>query len=232
MHKTYVFVLCPPYSGSTILWKLLGSSAAASSLPREGQFLPETQHWMRESPWDANYAMPWNEIKPIWDRYWDHSKPFLLEKSPPNLLRVDGIMATFEPVRFLVMVRDPYAHCEGLMRRNGWDAGRAAEFSLRSLHLQRQNRALPNAMAFTYEELSMDTASVARRIEEFLPGIGPLNASGTFVADSIDGRLERPITNLNDRKIANIKPDVMQVLNERVMRQREALQAWGYDVIL
>ncbi len=30
---SYLFVLCPPYSGSTLLWKLLSTSQNVSSLP-------------------------------------------------------------------------------------------------------------------------------------------------------------------------------------------------------
>lgn len=225
----YLFILCPPYSGSTLLWKLVATSTAVSSLPSEGQFLPEVSEAMRERPWDETLALPWARIKSVWDGYWDHGKPILLEKSPPNLIRTDAIRAHFQPVHFLLMVRDPYAHCEGLMRRNGWDATRAAEFSARCLRQQAHNAEhLPNALAFTYEALADDPASVARRIEAFLPALGRLQEAGSFQIDSIDGLVDRPILNLNERKLGQLSPDALRQIDAVLSRDVDALRYWGY----
>jgi len=216
--NTYLFILCPPYSGSTILWKLVATSAAVSSLPSEGQFLPEVQAQMRERPWDATRVLPWAQIKSVWDGYWDHDKPFLLEKSPPNLIRTDAIRQHFQPLRFLLMVRDP-------------DAQRAAEFSVRCLRQQATNATtLPDSLAFTYEALADDPQSIARRIEAFLPGLGALNATDSFKADSLDGLVDRPILNLNDRKLEQLSPDTLQQINGVLSRHVDALQHWGYEL--
>ena len=45
-----------------------------------------------------------------WARYWDLSKPVLLEKSPPNLLKMGYLTAAFSharAVKFLVILKDP-----------------------------------------------------------------------------------------------------------------------------
>ncbi|MGB1141093.1 MAG: hypothetical protein ACPG1A_09355, partial [Halioglobus sp.] len=60
--RVYLFVLCPPYSGSTILWKLLATSSQVSSLPSEGQFLPELEPIMRDKPWVKEHRLPWDTI--------------------------------------------------------------------------------------------------------------------------------------------------------------------------
>ena len=113
--SSYLFILCPPYSGSTVLWKLVSTSEAVSSLPTEGQFIPEVKAILRATPWRVPLQLPWKDIKAVWDRYWDPSKPLLVEKSPPHLMRTHDIVEHFNPVHFLIMVRNPYAHCEGLM---------------------------------------------------------------------------------------------------------------------
>jgi Sulfotransferase family len=229
VQNTYLFILCPPYSGSTILWKLVATSDAVSSLPNEGQFLPEVQAEMRERPWDETRVLPWGRIKSVWDGYWNHDKPILLEKSPPNLIRTDAILAHFDPVRFLLMVRDPYAHCEGLMRRNGWDAARAAQFSVRCLRQQARNAAtLPDALAFTYEALADDPQAIARRIEAFLPALGMLKAADSFHADSIDGFVDRRIVNLNERKIEQLSPQVLDEIDGVLSQHVDVLRHWGY----
>jgi sulfotransferase family protein len=44
-----------------------------------------------------------------WSRYWDLSRPLLLEKSPPNMLKMRFLQALFPRARFVVVVRHPLA---------------------------------------------------------------------------------------------------------------------------
>ncbi|HZU46961.1 MAG TPA: sulfotransferase, partial [Mycobacterium sp.] len=44
-----------------------------------------------------------------WTPYWDTSKRVLLEKSPPNLIRMRFLRALFPAARFIVVVRHPIA---------------------------------------------------------------------------------------------------------------------------
>jgi len=227
--SSYLFVLCPPYSGSTVLWKLLSTSANVSALPDEGQFLPELREVMRARPWDAGHPLPWPDIKRVWESYWDRDKPVLLEKSPPNLVRTREILAHFQPARFIIMVRDPYAQSEGLVRRNHWPIAKAANFSLMCLRRQRENaRALEDATVLTYEALVRDPAAACAQLTAFLPALGDLDGSASFEVHSIDGTVERPITDLNARKIAALGADGIAALNAVFEPQRDALEAWGY----
>ena len=56
--KKFLFVLCPPYSGSTVLWRILGTSPQVSMLPKEGQFVDEVREIMRDEPYNADKKMP------------------------------------------------------------------------------------------------------------------------------------------------------------------------------
>lgn len=44
-----------------------------------------------------------------WARYWDLEKPYLLEKSPPNLIRARFLQAMFPDSYFIVLLRHPLA---------------------------------------------------------------------------------------------------------------------------
>jgi len=230
--SSYLFVLCPPYSGSTVLWKLLSTSANVSALPDEGQFLPELREIMRARPWDAGYALPWPDIKRVWESYWDLEQPVLLEKSPPNLIRTQEILAHFRPASFIIMVRNPYAQSEGLVRRNHWTIRKAANFSLMCLRRQRENaRALQNATVLTYEALVRDPAAACAQLTAFIPALGELDSSASFEVHSIDGTVERTITDLNARKIAALGADGIAALNAVFEPQRDTLEAWGYRLL-
>lgn len=229
MPPTYLFILSPPFSGSTLLWKLVSTSVAVSSLPAEGQFLPEVAAEMRADPWNRERRLPWADIKQVWDRHWDHDKPLLVEKSPPNLIRTADLVAHFDPVAFVVMVRNPYALCEGLMRRNGWAADFAAHFALMALQQQAANvESLGRVVRLTYEELVADPAGIAARLETFLPQLGRLDVEQRFEIHSIDGLVERGIVDLNQKKIDQLTPANLTTINA-VLRTEPAVMAyWNY----
>jgi hypothetical protein len=229
---SYLFVLCPPYSGSTLLWKLLSTSQNVSSLPLEGQFLPELKELMRDKPWDASHTLPWPEIKRVWESHWDNNKPVLVEKSPPNIIRTKDILAHFQPVKFIIMVRNPYALCEGLMRRNNWKVARAANFSMMCLRTQLENaRALENAQVLTYESLVQNPAKACEQLATFMPALADMDYAASFEVHSIDGTINRPITDLNTKKIASLAPDTIASINEIFEQHRETIEAWGYDFL-
>ena len=227
--SAYLFILCPPYSGSTLLWKLVSTSPAVSSLPSEGQFLPEVRTVMRHNPWDSATRLRWPRIKEVWDSYWDYNKPLLIEKSPPHIIRTDQIRRHFSPIHFLLMVRNPYAHCEGLMRRNAWSPETAAEFAVRCLRQQAKNAdRLPAALAFKYEELAGNPGRISRRITTFLPVLGDLKHARSFKVHSIDGYLERGIADLNHKKIHNLSPSSIKRINAILEKHPDVMARWNY----
>jgi hypothetical protein len=67
----------------------------------------ERVHLTEDSPLAtaANAAKLFGE----WSPHWDLSKPVLVEKSPPNLLRTRFLQALFPRSRFVVIVRHPVA---------------------------------------------------------------------------------------------------------------------------
>ncbi|MGC9385043.1 MAG: hypothetical protein ACP5D6_10625 [Kosmotogaceae bacterium] len=227
--NSYVFILCPPYCGSTLLWKLVLTSTVVSALPSEGQFLPEVKEIMRQDPWNVNVKLPWVKIKEVWDGYWDHNKLLLLEKSPPNLIRAKEIEQHFNPVYFLLMVRNPYAHCEGLIRHNKQNAKEAAEFTVRCLKQQAENAVnLKEALCFTYENLVGDPGSISRKIKSFIPEIGELKYDDKFRVHSIDGIVEREITDLNQKKIYNLSNNDLKQINGILIHHPDIMDYWGY----
>jgi len=229
--NSYIFILCPPYSGSTLLWKLVATSNAVSSLPMEGQYLPELREIMRKDPWNANAPLPWKRIKEVWEQYWDLSKPLLVEKSPPHIIRSNDIIEHFSPTHFLLMVRNPYAHCEGLMRRNKWSAQRAAQFTVRCLRQQADNaEKLNGALSFSYEDLVGDPLATAQRITSHIPGLGKLDHTKSFDLNSIDGRKSREIVDLNGKKIDNLSLGSLKTINHVLEENIDLMGYWGYEL--
>jgi hypothetical protein len=169
-------------------------------------------------------------IKEVWDGYWDQDKPLLVEKSPPHIIRTRQILEYFEPVYFLLMVRNPYAHCESLIRRR-WDAEEAANFSIRCLRQQAENADnLKNSLVFTYEKLVGYPEVISQEIQSFIPQIGELRHTQNFKVHSIDGAVERKIVDdLNQKKINNLSANNIQIINNVLEANSDIMDYWGYD---
>lgn len=104
-----------------------------------------------------------------WMPFWDASKPVLLEKSPPNLIRMPFLRALFPAARFIIVVRHPVAvsvatrkwtrtSMDSLMRH--WLAGHR--------HLVDDARAVGDVAVVRYEDLMAAPGDELNRIFAFL----------------------------------------------------------------
>ena len=229
--NSYIFIFSPPYCGSTLLQKMLSTSSAVSSLPKEGQFIEEVKDIFRKDPWNQNIDIPWKDVKRCWHQYWDSGKIYLLEKSPPHIIRVNEIVDFFSPLKGIILVRNPYAHVEGLMRRNSkLDSIKATKFVISCLQMQKENIELINEnIVIKYEEICTDALVIEKRIIDFLPNIGCLNIDREFNLHSIDGQCIRKIENLNYKKIRRLSSrDIYQISNT-LEKHRNIMEFWGYE---
>jgi hypothetical protein len=69
-------------------------------------FSPDARQ-TEESPLVTQEAS--GKLLAAWTPYWDNSKAVLLEKSPPNLVRMRFLRALFPAARFIIVIRHPIA---------------------------------------------------------------------------------------------------------------------------
>lgn len=236
--QLYLFILSPPYCGSTLMHEILSSSAHVSSNntvgTREGQTLPIVKNilFRVDRRWDENHQINWHFIKDEWHKYWDPRKKIFLEKSPPHIIRAPQIAKVFRPSKFIVIYRSPYAHAEGLMRRNGKHATEAAQFAIMCLKYQKQNlkHLGVRALAISYEELTEHTESATSKIIEFIPDLQSLNTKKKFEARNMKAQ-KMPIYNFNKDKLARISESDRKAMNEVFRKNTEVLHFFGYEIL-
>ncbi len=240
----FVFVLAPPYSGSTVLFRLLDTSPHVSALPGEGQFIAEVTDEMRAAPWDKAEAFNWRRIRGIWETYWDSSKPLLLEKSPPNMIRAAAIEEAFDPAWFIVMMREPYAHIEGLARRahvppmglsksasRAERIKRATELWLDFAATQRETIAARKHVTwFTYEALTQEPARIASQLQTFLPELGNLDIEARFGVHAVSGTQARELSDMNAPKRALLRAADFEIISDLLMPKRDLVEFFGYEL--
>ncbi len=236
LQHRFLFILSPPYCGSTLLSRILGTSKRVSVNnevgTREGQTLPCVRDVMFvDRRWDESYIIDWDFVKQAWLKHWDLQKPVLLDKSPPNILRAGEIEQVFRPASFFVLVRNPYAHCESLIRRNRDLPEQAAGFAIRCLNWQRRNmHQLANVRLVKYESLTENPQKFAANATEFVTDLGHLTTDGVFeVHNYQDQHLQ--ITNLNHQNISRLKPREIERINSVFSRHIELLDWFAYRLL-
>lgn len=237
VENKFLFVLCPPYCGSTLLVEILSTSKSVSvnnqNGTKEGQKLPEVRPIMYETPdrWNEAAKFPWQDIRSVWLQYWDQTRPILLEKSPPNIMRAFDIQVHFQPAYFIGMVRNPYAHCESIIRRNSQSPSMAAEFVLKCLRYQKQNiEGLANAIFFKYEKLTSQPGETAVKLKQFLPELADLDMDRDYGAHNFKDQ-QLKIQNLNEEKIKNLTPQQMDEINTYFAQEKPILDYFEYELL-
>lgn len=74
-----------------------------------------------------------NKIFKDWSAYWDLNKPVLFEKCPANATRMRLLRAAFPHALFIGLIRNPYAVCEGIRRRDIMMLKHAPNIGLRQI---------------------------------------------------------------------------------------------------
>ena len=188
----FVFLAGLHRSGTTLLARLLAAHPEISGFSGTGVPADEGQHLQSVYPAAKEYGGPGRfgfapeshltEDSPLvseesarklfeeWSPHWDLSRPLLLEKSPPNLLKTRFLQALFPGSAFVVIVRHPIpvsiptAKWRGTRRYD-----RLFEHWLRCHALFEADREhLRRVHVLQYEQLVSDPVAELRTIFEFL----------------------------------------------------------------
>lgn len=235
--STYLFILSPPYCGSTLLHEILSHSKVVSPNnifdTREGQQLPEVRRKMFiKGRWEEGFNVNWKETKKVWELYWNPSKKYHLDKSPANIMRVAEIIEHFDPISFIILVRNPYAQCESLIRINGWSAERAANFAIKCLKAQITNIDLcQSCCVLTYEQLTTQYDDVLKEISSIASEISDISFTKKYKAHNFRKEKMSPV-NLNPDKIKKLSLEQMEKINSVLKHHKSLLDQFGYKLIL
>ena len=263
----HLFVVCPNNSGSTFLAAALETCQATWRLPREGQMIcgfagPTTIAptgrerwfpgllWASEQHWRDLFADPrhydWPRTRKAW-YFYAHAPDasVFVTKSTQHVLHVEQLVRHFRNARFLFMVRNPYAVCEGICRRYRTRLGTrfqrqfvvpgrslpaaAALHVVNCLAWQRRNVEAyrDRGVFFTYEEMCAEPVTVERKIETLVPELDDLILRRLIALKEYDEML----TDMNARQIAALAAEDVAAFNRVFREHREVFDFFGYDLM-
>lgn len=257
---THLFAVTLNNAGSTFLQHALATCRATWVLPREGQqalgYVGPTigrdsltgaeQLWASRRRWrDAlrdTSVYDWSRTRKAW--YFqacarESRASVFVSKSPLHVFVADALARHFANSKFLFLVRNPYAVCEGICRnleRRGLARSNpslpetAARHIVASLQYQRRNvqRHGGRGLLFTYEAMCNEPARVASEIRTLVPELDDLNLRQRL---PVKGRYNEMLTNMNARQIARLQPGQIAAFNRVFRAHRKLLAHFGYEVM-
>ncbi|MFL2574425.1 MAG: sulfotransferase [Flavobacteriales bacterium] len=233
----YLFILSPPFCGSTLLTEIISTSKNVSCNNniglREGQHLPRAHNLLfTEDRWDPNKEIDWNKIKKLWGKYWDRSKEVLLEKSPPNICRANNIDKVFNNSKYICLTRNPYAQIQSNIRRYNTDIELATEKYISYLKFQKKNiETLKNTLVVSYEELADNPSKTKEKISVFLPLLEDIKTNLRFNAHNMHQKKQMGITNLNQESIKALSNAQINSINTILNKEEDLINYFNYTIV-
>ena len=153
--------------------------------------------------WSASAPESWGKAISVYEKYWDPQKKVRVDKSPPNINKVDAIIEYYKNnpkgVAFITMTTSfcfvkSYRKTDILTRKDilahGIEAARRANFS---------------NLVFKYEDLLKDPYSISERLLNFLPQLRELDPAVNNLTELKGKRSESVVDYILDNYKRNSK---------------------------
>lgn len=266
--SVHLFVVAPNNSGSTFLKEAIRTCAATWNIEHEGWRMlgfagPQPREpagpappntfpallWASEPRWLRLLSDPgvydWHRTRRAWYFQAFARNPeatVFVAKWPPFVLCVDQLRESFRGARFLFMLRNPYATCEGICRKYAHLAGvlaaegksleeRAATHVVNCFARQRRNleRHGDCGVFFTYEAMCAEPERVAEDIAALVPALRHLTLRQRLGVK--DGAYNEMLTDMNARQLERLSPAQLERLNRVFRPHADILRYFGYEVV-
>lgn len=241
----FLFVITPPYSGSTALAQILNSSQGTALLhPRaEGQWL--IPGLCQSDRWNPEKRVNWKSVRAVWLQRVQlinelvSNISLIVEKSPPNMVRVDKLTEIFPNHSLAAFNRDPYASCSSILFRNHDPMNKREEeriqiiseiaetWLVRSGWVKKliEERQVTN---FTYEQFCSDPANCVFKIAEEISVLKTVDVS---IPIKVKDYEMQGITNMNAEQVSKLSQIEKDTITRVVTKDLDLVSFFGYEIL-
>ncbi|MDG2412578.1 MAG: sulfotransferase [Halioglobus sp.] len=241
----FLFIITPPYSGSTCLAKLINTSPKTTLLDPSGEAQWLIPGLCGPQRWRADLPVDFESVKAVWLNMYQRlerasgGKAIVIEKSPPNMMRMEKICNLFSDYSLLANNRNPYAFCSSALYRNHPVHEISVEERVRRLEnlartwLERSRKVRDlttqlNAPLVTYEQFCAEPRSLVRKLR-----LDHRIANTIQFDDPIKVKDYAPqqIVNQNPRQIGLLSPDEIEAISHQLSTDLDLLAFYDYELI-
>ena len=241
----FLFIITPPYSGSTALSELINTSYRTMILQPSGEGQWLVPGLCEKDRWDSKKEVNYQSVKATWLSTYQRVNRLtknidvVIEKSPPNMMRMEQISSQFRDFSFIVNNRDPYAYCASILYRHH-DADNLSPGKRKDIldsHSQRwiirgqqikELIARLNAPLLTYERFCMNPSLVLDVLNTPKGVSESINTNATVQVKDYESQ---PISNQNERQISKLNDEEIEHVSESLKSSSELLEYFGYKLL-
>lgn len=241
--KLFLFVLTPPFSGSTALAKVLSSAKGAALLQEKGEGQWLVPGLLQSDRWNPRKFVDWESVQAVWMAQVEAMErargrvDVVIEKSPPNIVRPKQLVNSFPNSALLAFNRNPYANCASILYRKHHAEKMSASARIGTIRMLaecwrqrsewlRQAIESLDPLYFTYEAFCSDPKGMVQQVAERVPQLGDIDVNRSFrIKDYPDQKIE----NQNPRQVAKLSLQEKEAIHDELQNHIELLAFFGYE---
>lgn len=240
----FLFIITPPFSGSTALAKILNTSHRTVLLENRGEGQWLVPGLCQEDRWNPDKQVDYASVRAVWMSRFQMLKQFtpgadvVVEKSPPNMVRIEQLANIFPNHSFIANNRNPYASCSSRLYRNfkGAQLDPAqrlvvlerllADWLTRSAVIQALvvRRGIP---LLTYEEFCQHPP---RLLDILRLPVGVTDTINPAACVQVKDYQPQPIINQNERQMARLTDAETAHMAQQLAPHQRLLAFFGYQM--
>lgn len=209
----------------------------------EGQWL--VPGLCEQDRWNPDKEVDYASVKAVWLNAFQKEKRLnphidvVIEKSPPNMMRIEKLSSQFSDCSFVAINRNPYANCASILYRHH-DADNISSIQRKAVLEQLAKYWLMRSYKIreliikngipllSYEDFCHNPSSILDILE--LPkGVSDTIDINTKV--KVKDYNEQPISNQNQRQISNLTDDEIEYISYFLKSDNELMEFYGYQVV-
>lgn len=238
-----IFLLTPPNSGSTAISQVFNNSQNVSQLQNraEGQWL--IKGLCKEDRWKQEKLVDTQSIRSIWvnecyKKYKSEGAVYFIEKSPPNMMRIELLQSIFPSHILLANNRDPYANVSSMFYRYTKDIDKLSiterdaeilkfvkDWVMRSTVLKEIIQS-QNVPYLSYEQFCEKPNLLQEIIDSStFGGQVKLDFKTTLKVKDYE---PQPVINFNQKQIAKLTNSDIEIITSYLQDNEDLLSYFGY----
>jgi hypothetical protein len=240
-----IFLITPPNSGSTAISQVFINSLNVDQIGKRGEGQWLIKGLCSSDRWDRKKYINKKSVRSVWlkecfKKYEDNGAMYFIEKSPPNMMRIELLQSIFPNHILISNNRDPYASVSSLLYRYTKDINKISDearvksveiivkaWIARSLVLRKIINK-QNVQHVPYEKFCDKPYLLQESIDNSnFNGAIKLNFESSL---KVKDYKPQPIMNLNEKQINKLTETDIEIINESLKSHEELLSFFGYGL--
>ncbi|MEO1348086.1 MAG: sulfotransferase, partial [Cyanobacteria bacterium J06635_15] len=193
--------------------------------------------------WNSDKKIDWDSVRAVWLKKFQVTNTlvqnidFIIEKSPPNIVRLDQLIKVFPKYTLIAFNRDPFANCSSRLFRHYKPAAMgqeerlkliktlASKWVFRSRWVRQWMTQMP-VISFTYEDFCASPEGCLSQLTDKIPQFKTIDVNKQI---KVKDYQKQVIKNQNEQQISKLTLEDIDAISEVLITDSELVRFFGYS---